>query len=442
MAVLLRLRRALVGLQRSQLSVQALSRLASVAVFLLASWTDSAHLGLIALQGVLFAIPYTLLESLVGRPLSADLVPQQWSVEHWARRAAAVTVAPVAVVGYLSATVALPGSSAVARLLMVLPVLVQLPLEAVFWAAARTRERRRANLIPQLTAVGTVLGGVLFALAHLPIYLCPLPAQLAVLTVLLVGRVPGAAGRVRPGPLRSVRVGAPYATAAAIDLIYAVALPSVAGRLVGPVGLVVMRALDLAFGPFQVALAATVREDIVAGRDSRFGTATRALTVLALVGVSAAMLGSTWVRRLLAEDLAAVGTAAVALYCGYKLVMMLSTWASIRHMIRAAPRRFLVSAIGSRALAIVGMAVALLWVHRITDLFAQLLGCEVLVLLWYLLRIRGTPATAGQPPRPRTATDPAAELAVELAVPGGGPADSAGAAGRQVGRAAPDVRIG
>jgi hypothetical protein len=62
-------------LQRSQLSVQALSRLSSVCIFLLASWTDTHHLPLVALQGALLAIPYTLIEALVGRPLSAGLVP-------------------------------------------------------------------------------------------------------------------------------------------------------------------------------------------------------------------------------------------------------------------------------------------------------------------------------------------------------------------------------
>jgi hypothetical protein len=381
-------------------------------VFLLASWTDGRHLALIALQGVLFAIPYTLIESLVGRPLSADLVPPGWSVEHWARRAALTTVLPVAVVGYLAATLALPRVSPVDRLLMLLPVLVQLPLEAVFWAAARTRERSRANLIPQLTAVGTVAGAAVFAGTDLRLDLCPLPAQLAVLAVLLLGRVPGAAGRLRPGPLASVRIGAPYTLAAAVDLGYAVALPSVAGNVVGPAGIVVMRALDLAFGPFHVALAATVREDVVAGRESRFRTGTRALTVLLLVAVGAVVLGSDRVRRLLAEDLAAVGTTAVALYCGYKLLVMGTTWTSIRHMIWAAPRRFLVSAIGSRAISVVGMVLALLLLHRITGLFTLLLVGEALVLLWYLLRIRTTPPT--DPPLPR---QPGPTLGTDLSLP-------------------------
>ncbi len=363
-------------LQRAQLSVQALSRLSSVVVFLLASWTDSRHLPLVALQGVLFAIPYTLVESLVGRPLSADLVPGQWSVECWARRAALVTVAPVGLVCFLSATLALPGVRPVDRLLMSLPILVQLPLEAAFWAAARTRPRWRANLIPQLTAVGTVGAAALFAAFDVRLDLASLPAQVAVLGWVLVQRGAGE----RPGLLASVRVGAAYALAAGLDLAYAVALPSVAGRLVGVDALVVLRALELAFGPYHVALAATVREDIVAGRRSRLLTGTRVLTVVLLLVVGVVLLASGWVRGLLAEELSAVGLGAVALYWGYKAVVACSTWASIRHMIWAPQGRFLASAIGSRVLAFAGMAVGLLWVRHLTGLFTQLLVVEVAVV--------------------------------------------------------------
>ncbi|MFD0525289.1 hypothetical protein [Paractinoplanes durhamensis] len=62
-------------LQGSQLSVQALSRLSSVILFLLASWADGTRLPLVALQGALLALPFTLMESLVGRPVSAGLLP-------------------------------------------------------------------------------------------------------------------------------------------------------------------------------------------------------------------------------------------------------------------------------------------------------------------------------------------------------------------------------
>src|SRR5262249_61911287 len=47
-------------LRDSQLPVQALARLSSVVVFLVASRTDHVHLALVALQGLLVAIPYTL----------------------------------------------------------------------------------------------------------------------------------------------------------------------------------------------------------------------------------------------------------------------------------------------------------------------------------------------------------------------------------------------
>jgi hypothetical protein len=69
---------------------------------------------------------------------------------------------------------------------------------------------------------------------------------------------------------------------------------------------------------------------------------------------------------------------------------MISTWLSIRHMIRAAPRRFLVSAIGSRVVAFGSLAVAVLWVRSAEDLFLQLAACEVAVVLWYVLRMRGS----------------------------------------------------
>src|SRR5688572_5930432 len=96
--------RGLSMLQRSQLSVQALTRLCSVYIFLLASYTDEARLAPVALQGVLLAIPYALMEALVGRPLAADRIPEGWDIESWARRAALATMGPVAAAGYLSAS--------------------------------------------------------------------------------------------------------------------------------------------------------------------------------------------------------------------------------------------------------------------------------------------------------------------------------------------------
>jgi len=386
-----RLLRAATSLQRSQLSVQAISRLSSAAVFLVASRFDEGHLALVALQGALFALPYTLIEALVGRPLSANQVPPAWHVDRWARRAAVATILPVAVVSYIAASVALPQTSPVDRLLMAVPVLVQLPLEAAFWSLARTRSPRRANLVPQLTSIGTLAGAAVFAALGLRMDLASLPAQVLVLGWVLLRETPAVPGAVRPSVWRSVRIGAAYCTAAGIDLVYVVALPSVAGRLVGPPAIVVLRAMELAFGPFNVALSASVREDVITGRSSRVLTGTRALTVAVLVAVSAVVMTSAQVRHLLAEDLAKAGLGAVAIYCGYKAVAMMSTWLSVRHMIWASPRRFLVSAIGSRLLTFAGLAVSLAWVSHTGQLFAQVLVAEAFVVVWYWYRMRSTP---------------------------------------------------
>ncbi|WP_123809812.1 hypothetical protein [Micromonospora globispora] len=401
-------------LQRSQLSVQALARLCSVSVFLLASWADTERLALVALQGTLLALPYTLMESLVGRPLSAGLVPAGWSLDAWARRVAAAAMLPVGVIGFLSASVALPETGVADRLLMVAPVVLQLPLEALFWSTARTRSTQRANLIPQLVAVGTVLTGVAFAATDVRVDVAAVPAQTAVLAwLLLPGSVPAGPGGVRPGVWASVRVGSVYCVAAAVDLAYSVALPSVAGAVAGQTAVVVLRALDLAFGPFHVALSASTREDIVAGRDTRWRTGTRGLTVVALLAVSAVVLGSERVRALLAADLATVGTAAVALYCGYKGFLAAATWLATRHMIWAPPRRFLVSAIGSRAIAFGGLAVSAVWAGQVGGLVLQLLLSEALVVCWFLGRIRLTRGSGTGTPAPDTGRRQA--VPVELA---------------------------
>jgi len=384
-------------LQESQLSVQALSRLASVGVFLLASWADTGHVALVAFQGALLAIPFTLIEALVGRPQSAGVVPRSWPVETWAARAAATVSVPVGLAGFAAVSIALPATGVADRLVVVAPVLLQLPLEALFWAMARTRSRRRANLVPQLVAAGTLLSAGGFALAGLRLDAAAVPAQVAVLLWALLTRLRPAPGQHRPSLLAGVRVGAAYCTAAAVDLGYAVALPSVAGALAGPPAIVVLRAMDLAFGPFHVALSATTREDVVAGRAARFRTPTRALTVALVLVISAVVITSRWARGLLSADLARASAVAVACYAAYKIAMMVSTWLAIRHMIRAAPRRFLVSAIGSRVLAFAGLASAVLWVRSATDLFLVLALVEVAVIGWYALRLRGTAAGAGTP---------------------------------------------
>jgi hypothetical protein len=379
-------------LQRSQLSVQALTRLCNVFIFLLASRVDVEHLALIALQGALFAIPYTLLEALIGRPLSAGVVPAEWSVETWAKKAAAATMVPVGVIAYLATSIALPQTSQADRLLIVAPVVYQLPLEALFWATARTRSPRWANLLPQLAAIGTVLGGVTLATLDVTIEAAAVPAQLVVLAWALLQPPPHNTGRTRPTVRQSLRVGSTYCFAAAIDLIYSVALPAVAGALAGQAAIVVMRAMDLAFGPFHVALSATTRADIVAGRGSRLMTGTRVLTAALLLVITAVMLTSSQVRAFLAADLGTLGAAVVATYCGYKALLMVSTWLSTRHMIRASPTQYLISAIGSRVVAFGGIAVAILWVNGVPELFLQLLAGEAAVVCWFSCRIRLTAA--------------------------------------------------
>jgi hypothetical protein len=356
-------------LQESQLSVQGLARLSSVCVFLLASWVDTHHVARVAFQGALLAIPYTLIEALVGRPQSAGIVPPSWHIESWAARAAGAVTLPVAVVGFVAVSIALPSTGILDRLLVIAPVLLQLPLEALFWAMARTRSRWRANLVPQVVAVGTMLTAGAFALVGIRLDVAAVPVQLLVLGWAFATRRPVEAGQIRPPFTRAVRIGAAYCTAAAIDLGYVVALPSFAGALAGPAAIVVLRAMDLAFGPFHVALSATTREDVVGGRASPF---------------------RTWPRASLT---------AVALYCAYKCALMVSTWLSVRHMIRAAPRRFLASAIGSRVVAFGSLAVAVLWVRSAEDLFVQLAACEAVVVLWYVWRIRGTDSEEPVPRR-------------------------------------------
>jgi len=377
-------------LQGSQLSVQALSRLASICLFLLASWADGSRLPLVALQGALLALPFTLMESLIGRPISAGLLPRHWDVESWARRAAAASIPPVALIGCVSAAVALPGFTWTDRLLMLIPVVLQLPLEAAFWARAHTRTTSLANLIPQLVATGTIVCGAAFAVVGLRVDVAAVPGQLAVLAWLLLSRRRLASGAVRPGYWASMRVGAAYFVTASVDLAYSVALPSVAGALAGPEAVIVLRAMDLAFGPFHVTLSATTREDVVLGRKTRWINPTRLLTVAGWAVVSAIVLFSPWVRGLLADDLRRLGFLALAAFCTYKGLLMFSTWLSVRHMIWATPRRYVVSGVGSRVIALGGLAVSVLWVSRTEQLFVQLMICEALVVAWFAYRISRT----------------------------------------------------
>lgn len=389
--------RALTRFQSSQLSVQGLTRLCSVYLFALASWADPERLPLIALQGALLALPYTLVEAAVGRPLAAELVPARWDLESWARRVAVALAIPVGLVAYLSSAVALAQFSHTDRLLMIAPVLLQLPVEALFWATARSRSRRRANLIPQLTAVGTLLTGAAFVALDVRLDIAAVPAQLAVLGwVLSRGR---RRGRERPGPAspgvrHGLRIGQVYLLTALIDLSYSVALPSVAGAVAGPGAVVVLRGLDLAFGPFHVALAASARDDIVAGRASRWRTGTRALTVVLLLVVSTVVVASGTVRDLLAAGHLELGAATVVAYCGYKALLMVATWLSIRHMARVTPRRFLVSGVGSRVVVLAGLAVSAGLGSQVPQFFLQLLVCEAVVVAWFWYRIRHGTATS------------------------------------------------
>jgi hypothetical protein len=385
--------RAVRKLQGSQLSVQALSRVASIGLFLLTRWADGERLPLVALQGILLAIPFALMEGLVGRPISAGLLPGHWDIESWARRAAATVIAPVALIAGISAAVALPDVTWTDRLIMITPVLLQLPLEAMFWAKARTTSTSQANLIPQLVAVGTMVFGCVFALMGVRLDVAALPGQVAVLTWLLIlSRRPLAPGVIRPGYRASVKVGAAYFATATVDLSYSVALPSVAGALAGPEAVIVLRAMELAFGPFHVLLSATTREDVVLGRRTKWINPTRVLTVAGWAAVSLVVLCLPWARLLVAKELEHLGLLALAAYCGYKGLQMFSTWLSIRQMIWAQPRRYLVSGIGSRVIALGGLAISVLWVHETTHLFVQLLICEALVVLWFAYRIARTPA--------------------------------------------------
>lgn len=379
-------------LQGSQLSVQGLSRLASVVLFLLASWADTDRLALVALQGTLLALPFTLMESLVGRPISAGLLPARWDTESWARRVSAVTILPVAAIAGIAAAFALPGTGWQDWTLMLLPVLLQLPLEAMFWARARERSTASANLIPQIVAIGTMVCGVAFALTGIRVDVAAVPGQLAVLAwLLLLQRRPLKPGTIRPGYLAGFRVGVTYFVTASVDLAYSVALPSVAGALAGPGAVIVLRALELAFGAFHVLLSATTREDVVLGRRSRWVTPVRLLTVAGWALVSATVAVSPWVRGLIAADLRDLSLAAVLAFCGYKGLLMFSTWLSVRHMIWAQPRRYLVSGVGSRVIALGGLGVSVLWVSEVSDLFLSLLFCEALVVAWFAARMARTP---------------------------------------------------
>ncbi|SCL50442.1 hypothetical protein GA0070617_1483 [Micromonospora yangpuensis] len=431
-------------LQGSQVSVQALTRLGSVYVFLLASWADSGRLAVVALQGALLAIPYTLMEALLGRPLSAGLVPGGWQLRSWAWRVTAAVFAPVAVVGYLCATVALPQTGPVDRLVLLVPVLLQLPLEALFWVTTRTGGVRWANLIPQATAVGTLLAGVVFVVLDLRLDVVAVPAQLAVLGWVLLRRPAVVPGQVRPPVARALRLGAVYCVAAAVDLAYTVSLPAVAGAVVGPAALVVLRGLDLLFGPFHVALSASVRQDVVAGRAARWRTGARALTMVSLAGVGVVVLASGSLRAVVADELATVAVGVLALYCAYKALLAGATWLSTRHMIWAPPRRYLVSAVGSRVIAFGGLACSVAWVDGLAGLVGQLLVAEALVVCWFLARIRARPPApaprrwgrprraasdrrpAGPPPAPRPAAGDRDRPAPAGRTPGGPPGSSPG----------------
>ncbi|MFD0525290.1 hypothetical protein [Paractinoplanes durhamensis] len=321
----------------------------------------------------------------------------------------------MALIGGVSAAVALPDVTWTDRLLMLTPVLLQLPLEAAFWAMARTRNTREANLIPQTVAVGTILVGAVFALVGMRVDVAAVPGQVAVLAWLLLRRRSLAPGTVRPGYVASIRVGAAYFVTASVDLTYSVALPSVAGALAGPEAVIVLRAMELAFGPFHVTLSATTREDVVLGRATKWINPTRLLTVAGWAVVSAIVLFSPWVRGLLADDLRDLALGAVAAYCGYKGLLMFSTWLSVRHMIWATPRRYLVSGVGSRVIALGGLAISVFWVERVPQLFLQLLIVEALVILWFVWRMAGTPDIP----------DPRADDTVEIPLPIADPAATA-----------------
>jgi hypothetical protein len=371
--------------QASQLSVQALTRFCSVYVFLLASWFDTEHLALVAFQGTLLAVPYVLMESLIGKPISAGIVPTNWNTTAWARTATAAVMPVVALLAYVASVLALPDVTPGVRALAILPVVLQMPIEALFWTTARAHSSQRANLLPQMTAAGTVVGATLLAATDTTILFAAIPAQVAVLAWFVVRPSTGDIG-VRPSIRESLRPGSTYCFVAGVDLTYVVTLMSVAGALLGPSALVVLRALDLAFGPFHVALSATTREDIVAGRPAPLRSATRVLTAAVLGVVSLVLIGSARVRDFIADDLAAIAPAVIGMYCLYKALMMLSTWFSVTHMIGARPARFLKSALIARVVSFGAVGLSVLWVTDFTRLVVQLVACEIFMVAWFAYR--------------------------------------------------------
>jgi hypothetical protein len=254
-----------------------------------------------------------------------------------------------------------------------------------------------------LVAIGTLVCGGVFVLADIRVDIAAVPGQIAVLAWLLLRRRLLVPGTIRPGYRASVKIGAAYFVTSTVDLSYSVALPSVAGALAGPEAIVVLRGMELAFGPFHVTLSATTREDVVLGRETRWVNPTRLLTVGGWAVVSAIVLSSPWLRGLLSADLRELGLAALVAFCGYKGLLMFSTWLSVRHMIWAAPRRYLVSGIGSRVIALGGLAVSVAWVDRVPEFFLQLLVCEALVVLWFAYRIARTPVNPEPEPIPAAA---------------------------------------
>ncbi|WP_229074099.1 hypothetical protein [Actinoplanes sp. DH11] len=375
------------NLQRSQISVQALTRLSSVAVFLIASWSGHSDLVLVALQGTLLAIPYVLQEALLGRPIARGVVPPDWDPRAWATRTALATTLIIAPVVVFVPLIAVPGGGGWAWAATAVPVLLQVWIENRYWLLNRIRSVAAGNLVPQLTAMGTVISAVLLAATGRSVLVAAVPAQLLVLAWAARQCRRGAVSSgIRPALWSSLRPGMSYGFASAVGLMFSVALPTLAGICVGGTAIVVIRALELVFGPFHLLLNASVREDLLRGRISPLFSLPKLLTIGSLLVTAVALAGSSAIRRLVSEDLAATAALTVLVYCAYKLFVLVNTWQGTRHMLNASPARFMVTNLTASAIALFTIAIGAVWIRDLQLYLLLLCGSEMLLITWYALR--------------------------------------------------------
>ncbi|MET0414525.1 MAG: hypothetical protein ABW022_00700 [Actinoplanes sp.] len=379
-------------LQATQISVQAVTRLSSVYLFLAASWSGHSNLALVAIQGTLLAIPYALQESLVGRPLARGVVPGQWNRTAWMARTTLTATLLITPVVLVVPAVTVPRAGWQLWLLAAVPVLLQMPVEGLYWLLGKQHRSGCGNLVHQCAAAGTIACATVLALSGHSVLLAAVPAQLLVigwaLGHLRSGDRAGGnrAGGVRPGYLAALRPGSSYSLAAVVSLAFGVALPTLAGVYVGEAAVVVIRALDLAFGPFHLLLNASVREDLMRGRRTPLTDPAKLLAAGALAATGVALIAAAPLRQLISADLAAAGGLTVAVYTGYKLFFMINTWQASRHMLRTTPRRFMTTGIVASCLALVTVAAGGLLAGGLRSYLLVLCGSELLLIAWYAAR--------------------------------------------------------